>query len=123
MRSGTAWWVIAPLVIAGCGEEPRSAMKATASAPADRVASRSGALAKSPLPVGVAERSNFEPPASDKPGGMAGMMASAAGEAPRAENAPPKTVARKIIYNADIDLTTDDFDRALRGVERLVKQE
>jgi hypothetical protein len=56
-------------------------------------------------------------------GEMMGGMAMGDADRPAApDTAPPKAVPRKIIYNADVELTVDDFARAEQGIMRLVKE-
>jgi hypothetical protein len=69
------------------------------------------------------------PPTSEMPtapGMMAGMMggmmgAKGAGATP-ADSAPAKAIPRKIIYNADVQITVEDFQSVSDRITRLIKE-
>jgi hypothetical protein len=124
MRSWNRWAAAGLLLVAGCAEEPKSEAVGEAAPPA-RLAAPFDSSRSMPAAAPTLAAKSVGGQANVMMGMMPGAAPADGGEPAPATpppTEPPKAVARKIIYNADVDLVVDDFDRLEQGLRRLVKE-
>lgn len=92
---GASWGLLAAI---GCGAESGMRTEATVS-------------------MGDAKSVATPAPAAE----FAGMMGASTARAPGANTAPPKALPRKIIYNSDVSLIVENFDRTASAIAALIK--
>lgn len=120
---GSAWLAAAML---GCADKSGFEASKSVDSPSagyfETDAKTQSPAAAAPQPIELARAGEDSPPDASKsePQETAGERANPAGGAVQPADIQP--LSRKIIYNAYVDLTIDNFDRGAERIERLVAE-